>query len=254
VIVLSKRAAELYFPGENAIGRQMTFMFDDERADQPWYTVIGIVGNTAVESLDEPSPYGMAYFPIVDPVDNVGSGVHGMAFAVRTSVPPMSMASVVRTAVGEIDGNVAIGHVRSMEMLVSDATERMAFTMVLLLIAGAVALLLGAVGIYGVISYVVGQRTSEIGVRMALGARPGDVAGMVLRQSGGVVGAGLAIGLLGAFAVSRLMTSLLFQVTATDALTYGAVTAFLLAVAAIASWVPARRAASLDPVKALRAE
>jgi ABC-type antimicrobial peptide transport system permease subunit len=177
-----------------------------------------------------------------------------MAFAVRTSVPPMSMTTAVRAALREVNGNVALGHVRSMEMIVADATERMAFTMVLLLIAGAVALLLGAVGIYGVISYVVGQRTGEIGVRMALGARPADVAGMVLRQSGGVVVAGLAIGLLGAFAVSRLMTSLLFRVTSTDALTYGAVTAFLFAIAAVASWVPARRAAGLDPVKALRAE
>jgi hypothetical protein len=254
VLVLSKRAAELYFPGEEAIGRQMTFMFDEERREQPWFTVVGVVGNTAIERLDEPSPYGIAYFPVVDPVGDVGSGIRGMAFAVRTSVPPMSMTTAVRAALREVNGNVALGHVRSMEMIVADATERMAFTMVLLLIAGAVALLLGAVGIYGVISYVVGQRTGEIGVRMALGARPADVAGMVLRQSGGVVVAGLAIGLLGAFAVSRLMTSLLFRVTSTDALTYGAVTAFLLAIAAVASWVPARRAAGLDPVKALRAE
>jgi predicted permease len=254
VLVLSKRAAELYFPGEEAIGRQMTFMFDEERREQPWFTVVGVVGNTAIERLDEPSPYGIAYFPVVDPVGDVGSGIHGMAFAVRTSVPPMSMTTAVRAALREVNGNVALGHVRSMEMIVADATERMAFTMVLLLIAGAVALLLGAVGIYGVISYVVGQRTGEIGVRMALGARPADVAGMVLRQSGGVVVAGLAIGLLGAFAVSRLMTSLLFRVTSTDALTYGAVTAFLFAIAAVASWVPARRAAGLDPVKALRAE
>jgi ABC-type antimicrobial peptide transport system permease subunit len=124
----------------------------------------------------------------------------------------------------------------------------------LLLLAGGIAIALGAVGIYGVISYVVGQRTSEIGVRMALGARPRDVAGMVLRQSGVVVGAGLLVGLAGALGLSRLMASILFQVTATDALTYAAVTAFLLAVAAVATWVPARRAAALDPTAALRTE
>jgi ABC-type antimicrobial peptide transport system permease subunit len=164
----------------------------------------------------------------------------------------MSIANAVRAAAAQVNPNVALGRMRSLEMIVSAATARMAFTMILLLIAGCIALLLGAVGIYGVISYVVGQRTSEIGVRMALGARPTDVSAMVLRQSGLVVGIGLAIGLGGAFALTRLMTSLLFGVTATDAATYGAVTAFLLSVAALASWLPARRAAALDPLIALR--
>jgi ABC-type antimicrobial peptide transport system permease subunit len=124
--------------------------------------------------------------------------------------------------------------------------------MILLLIAGSIALALGAVGIYGVISYVVSQRTSEIGVRMALGARPGDVSGMVLRQSGAVIGIGILAGLAGAFALTRVLSALLFQVTATDALTYAAVTAFLVLIGTVASWLPARRAAALDPLTALR--
>ncbi|HET9982547.1 MAG TPA: ABC transporter permease [Longimicrobiales bacterium] len=256
-VVLSRRAAELYFPGEDPIGKQVGFMFPGvpgtDGGETPWYTVVGVVGDTPVDGLDE-KPYGIAYFPVVDPVGDVGSGVHGMAFAIRTSVPPMTLARAVRAAAAEVNPNVALGHVRSMETIVSDATARMAFTMMLLLIAGGIALLLGAVGIYGVISYVVGQRTGEIGLRMALGARPRDVSGMVLRQSGAVVGIGLGIGLAAALALSRLMASLLFQVTATDALTYAAVTTFLLAVAAVASWVPARRAAALDPTAALRTE
>jgi len=144
--------------------------------------------------------------------------------------------------------------VTSMQRTVEENTSRMAFTMMLLLIAGGVALILGAVGIYGVISYVIGQRRSEIGVRLALGARPSDVSAMVLRQSGGVVIIGLGVGLAAAFGSSQLMKSLLFHVSAADPITYGAVTSFLLAIAAMASWIPARRAAALDPTTALRSE
>ena len=251
VIVLSRRAADLYFPGEEALGKELGFMFESN--DNLWYTVVGVVGDTPVERLDD-KPFGSVYLPVMDPVDHVGSGVQNMAFAIRTAVPPMSLSRAVQAAVNEVNPNVALGHVRSLQMIVDDATARMAFTMLLLVIAGGIALVLGAVGIYGVISYVVGQRTGEIGVRMALGARPRDVSRMVLAQSGMVVGIGLAIGLAGAFALTRLMTSLLFQVTPTDATTYAAVTLFLIGVAALASWLPARRAAALDPVTALRRE
>jgi predicted lysophospholipase L1 biosynthesis ABC-type transport system permease subunit len=250
VAVLSRRAAELYFPKEEAIGKELGFMFQDSK-DSPFFTVIGIVEDTPVENLGE-KPYGIVYLPAVDPAGEEGSGVHAFSYAIRTTVPPMSIARAVRAAVAQVDPNVALGHVRSAEMIMAAATARMAFTMILLLIAGSIALLLGAVGIYGVISYVVGQRTSEIGVRMALGAQPRDVSRMVLRQSGAVVGVGLAIGLASAFGLTRLMTTLLFGVTATDATTYAAVTAFLLSVAALASWLPARRAAALDPLIALR--
>jgi predicted permease len=248
-LVLSRRAAQLYFPNEDPIGKQLGFMFDPTA--QNWYTVVGVVGDTPVENLGE-KPYGVVYMPAIDPSSDTGAGLHNMAFTVRTTVPPMSLARAVSAAAAEVNPNVALGRIRSMEMIVSDATARMAFTMMLLLIAGGIALLLGAVGIYGVISYVVGQRTSEIGVRMALGAAPRDVAGMVLRQSGTVVGLGLLAGLAGALVLSRVMTSLLFQVKPTDAVTYTAVVAFLVLVAALASWLPARRAAAMDPLTALR--
>ncbi|HSL68825.1 MAG TPA: FtsX-like permease family protein, partial [Longimicrobiales bacterium] len=253
-MVLSRRAAQLYFPGENPLGKQLGLMFDDEAGSEGrWYTIVGVVGDTPVERLDE-APYGVVYFPALDPKGDNGSGVHSMAFALRTTLPPMSLARAVRAAAAQVNPNVALSHIRSMEMIVDDATSRMAFTMVLLLIAGGIALLLGAVGIYGVISYLVSQRTSEIGVRMALGARPGDVSGMVLRQSGAVIGIGVVIGLAGALALTRVLTALLFQVTATDAMTYAAVTTFLLLIGALASWLPARRAAALDPLTALRTE
>jgi predicted permease len=252
-VLLSARAAALYFPGKSPLGRQMSFMSVDEHAAGPWYTVVGVVGDVPTETLDE-KPYGIAYFSVLDPSSVVGPQVRDMAFAVRTSVPPMTLARSVRAVATGVNPGVALGHVRSMDAIVSETTVRMAFTMVLLLIGGALALALGAVGIYGVISYVVGQRTHEIGVRLALGARPGDVSRMVLRQSVLVVAAGLAVGMAAALALTRVMASLLFGVTATDAVTYGAVVAFLLVVATAAAWLPARRAAALDPSTALRVE
>jgi predicted permease len=253
-VVVSRTFAKLYFPNEEPIGQQLTFFFNEgeNEAAVPWFTVVGVVEDNPVQELGELRPVGLIYLPMLDPVDNVGSGMHRMAFAVRSSIDPLALVSEVRAAAAAVNPNVAVANVRSMENVVAKATSRMAFTMVLLVIGAAVALLLGAIGIYGVIGYVVGQRTNEIGVRMALGARPSDVAGMVLRQSGFVVLAGIVIGLIGALALTRLMTALLFGISATDPPTYAAVTVFLLGVAALASWLPARRAAKLDPVTALR--
>jgi ABC-type antimicrobial peptide transport system permease subunit len=130
----------------------------------------------------------------------------------------------------------------------------MAFTMVLLVLAGGVALVLGVVGIYGVISYLVGRRRAEIGVRLALGARPSGVSWMVVRGGAQVAGAGLAVGMAAAFGLTRLMVALLFDVEPTDPFTYAVVGLGLFGVALLAAWVPARRAASTDPARALRAE
>lgn len=255
-VVISRTFARLYFPGEDPIGRQITHWFGEgeDVENMPIFTIVGIVADNPVETLGETRQFGIIYLPIISPVPNTGSGIHNMAFAIRTSLDPLALVSAVRAAAADVDPNVAIANVRSMDTVVSKATSRMAFTMILLLIAAAVAMMLGAIGIYGVIGYIVGQRTSEIGVRMALGARPVDVAGMVLRQSGTVVLAGLGIGIIGALALTRVMASLLFDVAATDPITYVAVTTFLVGVAAVASWLPARRAARLDPVTALRVE
>jgi ABC-type antimicrobial peptide transport system permease subunit len=222
------------------------------RADSAWYTVVGVVEDTPVEDLTETTIYPIVYFPALGRLG--GGDAHGMSFVVRSRVDPLSLVNAARAAAAEINSNVALGSVTSMKRTVEEDTARMAFTMLMLLIAGSVALMLGAVGIYGVISYVVGQRRSEIGVRLALGARANDVSGMVLRQSGGVVAVGLLVGLAAAFGLSQLMKSLLFNVSAADPITYAAVTTFLMAVAGLASWIPARRAAALDPTTALRSE
>lgn len=143
---------------------------------------------------------------------------------------------------------------RTVESMVRDASASTSFTMILLGIAAGVALLLGAVGIYGVISYVVTQRTQEIGVRMALGAPAASVVRGVVSQGMVLAGAGVGIGLVGAWAASRLLASLLYGVSAHDPLTYGVTAAALIGVALLASWLPARRASRIDPVQALRAD
>ena len=173
---------------------------------------------------------------------------------VRTDGDPNSLIPGIRAAVEELDPDLPITDLRSMEDVLGDSLSRASFTMTLLVLASAIALFLGSVGIYGVLSYVVGQRTGEIGVRMALGARAAEVSRLVLRQGGKLVLIGLAVGLIGALALTRVMESILFDVSPTDPVTYVGVTVLLLAIGLLATYLPARRAASVDPVEALRAE
>ena len=178
-----------------------------------------------------------------------------MAFAVRTDRPSLSnLLPEVRKAVWSVNPNLPLANVRTLDEILDRSLARTSFTLVMLMIASAVALVLGVVGIYGVISYIVSQRTREIGVRMALGAGRGDVSRMVLRQGMILAGSGVAIGLIAAMGLTRLMTSLLYGVEATDPVTFGVVAAMLSAVALLASYLPALRASRTDPVEALRFE
>ncbi len=175
--------------------------------------------------------------------------------SVRATVAAMaSMTSVneVRAAVATVNPNLPIFVVRTLDDILDRSMARTSFTLVMLAIAAAVALALGLVGIYGVISYVVSQRTREIGVRMAVGAHSRDVRRMVLRQGMILAGIGVAIGLVAAVGLTRLMSSLLYGVEATDPVTFGAVSALLTAVALVASYLPALRASRIDPLEALR--
>ena len=177
-----------------------------------------------------------------------------MTIVMRTATPPLELVEAVRNTVRSLDANVPVAHIQTMEGVMSSARAQMAFTMVLLAIAGMVALALESIGIYGVLAYVVSQRTSEIGIRMALGARPEDVRHMIMRQGGAVVLVGLGIGLAGAFTLTRVMEAVLFNVSATDPATYIGVSIGLLAIALLATYVPARKAAGANPVDALRVE
>jgi ABC-type antimicrobial peptide transport system permease subunit len=177
-----------------------------------------------------------------------------MGFIVRTATPPLGLVPSVRRAIDAIDKNLALAQVRTLEDTLDRASSQMAFTMVLLAIAAGVALLLGVIGIYGVMSYIVTQRTGEIGVRLALGADPRSVARMIVRQGGVVALAGVTIGLAAALAGSRLIESLLYGVSPRDPGVFGVTTLLLLGVALLACWLPARRAARLSPLEALRTE
>ena len=178
-----------------------------------------------------------------------------MGYAIRSDrVGTSGFLEDVRDAVWSVNPNLPLTGVQTFPDLMAQSTARTSFTMVLLAIAAGVALILGIVGVYGVISYAVSLRSREIGLRMALGARDGDVKGMVLQKGLILSGIGVAIGLVLAFGLTRLMSGLLFGVSSTDPITYGVVAVGLIAVALTASYLPARRAASFDPITVLRAE
>jgi len=177
-----------------------------------------------------------------------------MSNVLRSTLSPLSLTPSVRLAIAEVDPNMALTQVRSLQDLLDRASAQMAFTMVLLVVAAGMSLILGLIGIYGVTCYIVSQRTGEIGLRLALGAEPRAIAGMVVRQGGMVALAGIAVGLLAAFASSRLLESLLFGVSPRDPAVFTATTLLLFFVAVLACWLPARRAARLSPLDALRRE
>jgi ABC-type antimicrobial peptide transport system permease subunit len=209
--------------------------------------------------LEQP-PEEMVYLPlaIASPGISIAGDTawtpHDMAFVVRAVGHPEQISTAVRRVVGTLDPALPLYHLQPMTELVSRASARTSFTLLLLGLASAVALLLGAVGIYGVIAYMVSLRTREIGVRLALGAQPVDVRRMVSRQGVTVAAVGVAVGLLGALALTRFLGALLFGVSPTDPMTLSGAAVVLLVVAAVASWIPARRAAGVEPAVALRAE
>jgi ABC-type antimicrobial peptide transport system permease subunit len=177
-----------------------------------------------------------------------------MNYVVRSATPPSGLLPAVRRAIDAVDTNLAIAQVQTLQDVLDRASAQTAFTMVLLAIAAGVALVLGVIGIYGVMSYIVSQRRGEIGVRLALGAEPGSVARMIVRQGGLVALAGVTVGLAAAFAVSRLIESLLYDVSPRDPGVFAATSLALSGVALMACWLPARRAARLSPLEALRTE
>jgi len=177
-----------------------------------------------------------------------------MTYVLYTSTPTLGLTGTVRAAVKEVDPNLALAQMRTMQDVLDTAAAPRAFTMVLIVIAASAALLLGIVGIYGVMSYVVSQRTSEIGIRIALGAEPRAVMRMIVRQGGRVALGGIGAGLVVALAGGRLITSLLYDVSPRDPAVLTMTAIALLGIALAACWLPARRAAHVDPLVALRAE
>ena len=220
----------------------------------PWYTIVGVVDGVPVrEIIDNPPP--TLYLPLLHS-DDSGQRPNTLSYALQVGAPssPLDLVAAVRSRVAAANPNLPIASIRTLQQVVAESSVETAFVMVLLAIAASVALTLSAVGIYSVISYLASQRTAEIGVRMALGADARSIRRMMLLHGGAVGGAGLVLGLAGAVALTRLLSTLLYDVSATDPLTYGVVAMVLLAVTLAATYLPARRAAGVDPVVALRSE
>lgn len=245
--IVSEAFAEHYWPGEDAVGKRLR-SFSEEQ----WFAIVGIVSSVRGQGLDE-DPMQTLYYPMM-PIADIAGSFNSMSLAIRTEGPPLALVDAVRQRVRELDAYLPIANVRTMDDYLSRSMARATFAMLMLAIAAGSALLLGTVGIYGVVAYIVSLRTREIGIRMALGARRRDVRQMVLKQGGAVVLVGIGVGLLGALALTRLMGALLFEISPFDAVTFLATPVLLAAVALLACFLPARRAAAVSPSVALRAE
>ena len=263
VVVVNKAFADGYFPGESPIDRRVRSSRPPNvnLPAVPWLRIVGVVSNTPTFALGEPTPSPQLFMPMsiaggpdIPREALTGPDVTGMIYVLRSSIPPSDLANAVRNAIDQVDPNLAIAQVRTLQDIVDRSSDQASFTMMLIAIAATVALLLGAIGIYGVVSYIVAQRTGEIGVRLAMGAEPRTVARMVLGQSAVVIVAGITVGLVAAFAGTQLIQSLLFGISPRDPAVFVATTLLLLGVAFVACWLPARRAARLSPLDALRAE
>jgi hypothetical protein len=253
--VVSQSVAERYWPGESAVGKRVSPALP-QGGEIPWFEIVGVVGEVRDDGLALEAP-GMVYYAMASGglrETSDGTAYRTMSLAVRTAADPLALSAAVRNEVWGLDSHLPVANIRTTGDIARESAARTTFTMVMLGIAGAMALLLGTVGVYGVISYVVSQRTREFGVRLAMGAQEGQIRGMVVRQGLTVAAVGVAAGLVGGFALTRLMKAILFGVSATDPFTFGGVAVLLLAVSALAAYMPARRASSVSPVEALRHE
>jgi len=243
VVIINDALAKKYWPNEDALGKRITFS-DTRKPDPKWLTIVGITRSIRHRALDA-DPQPEYYLPLTQRAES------SMILTVRSSQDPRGLASGVRREIQSIDPDQPIANVRTLEAVTADSIAPRRMSMVLLAAFAGIALLLAGVGIYGVISYLVVQRTHEIGVRMALGAQRGDVLRLVVGHAAKLVGIGTAIGLILAFFSTRTLSALLYSVGAFDATTFVFVTVALAAVALFASYIPALRATRADPMIAL---
>jgi putative ABC transport system permease protein len=244
VVIINETMARRYWPGEDPVGKRILIEMKDENSMNE---IIGIVKDTKVQGLDEPSR-PMSYWPIPE------LPYPGMSYVIRTDGNPAAVVGLVRDAIWAIDRDQPLADVRTMDQVIGETLSRARFTTLLLGVFSLVAVLLAAIGIYGVMSYTVAERTQEIGIRMALGAEPGAVVRLVVRQGLLLAGIGTGAGLLVALGVTRLLGSMLFEMSPSDPVTFAGVAAGLVVVATVACFIPARRAARVDPMEALRYE
>jgi predicted permease len=252
--VISRAAAELLWPGENPIGQVIRPAGAPDAF--PWITVGAVVEDVILADFREQTPEPLLYLPMVGPPAGPQASAWGVGTPAYVMRSPRANQLVpdIRALIQEIAPGSPLYRVFTMEQLADRSMARLSFTMLTLFIAAALALLLGAVGIYGTISYIVSRRTREIGIRMALGAQAADVRRMVVAQGGRLALVGVVIGLVAAFFFARTLESLLYEVDARDPLVFAAVSLVMIGVAMAACYVPARRASAVDPVEAIRTE
>jgi len=245
-VIVSEKTAQHFWPGQDPIGKRLKPGLS--KSDSPWREVIGVVKD--VRQNDLIAPPKMQMYLSYPQLRNLAAN----ALVVRTSIEPTSLAGSVRDAIWSVDKDQTVADIDTMDHIVAEAVARQRFSMLLLGLFAGLALLLASVGIYGVMSYSVAQRTREIGIRIALGARRGDVLKMTVNQGLKLVSIGMMLGLAAAFLLTRVLASLLFGISATDPITFLGISLVLLAVAILASYLPALRATKVDPIIALRAQ
>jgi len=257
VLIINQAMAKKYWPKGDPIGQRITIGKGlGPQFEEPTRQIVGIVGDVRENGL-KTSDQPVMYVPegqVTDPLTQLANSVIPLSWAIRTGNDPASLSTAIQREILAVDGQLPVSKIRTMEQVLSESTARQNFNMLLLSIFAGLALLLAAIGIYGLMSYTVEQRTQEIGIRMALGAGRGDMLKLIVRQGMLLAGIGVAIGLASAFGLARVLASLLFGVKTTDPATYGAVALVLISVALFATYMPARRATKIDPLIALRYE
>jgi putative ABC transport system permease protein len=243
VAIINQRLAELHFGADDPVGRRIAL---GAGQDVDWMTIIGVAGNINQRDINQISAEPEIYRPFAQ------AAGRGLSLVLRSALPLGALVPLIRQEVQSLDPEIPVFNATTMKQVVHSATWDAKFNSVLFGAFAAVALLLAAVGLYGVIAYTVVQRRQEFGLRIALGAQPRAVLRMVLGQSLVLVGIGLGLGLAGAFAIAQVMAGLLFGVSGRDPLTFATVPVLLVLVAAMASYAPARRALRVDPMTALR--
>jgi ABC-type antimicrobial peptide transport system permease subunit len=244
VIIISRATAARVWPGENPIGGMVRI---GSPTENPWRMVVGVAGDVHHKDLTE-TPAPQMYLPQSQNTDSF------LVLVARTASDPAAVVRSIRGGLKELDANVPVYKVATMDDLVGNAVSDRRFVMNLLAAFAVIAIVLAAIGLYGVVSYAVAQRTRELGVRLALGATPSQIAGLILGRGAALVAIGLALGLAGAVAAVRFLSTLVFGIGVTDPIAFTGAVAVLASVAIVAHWLPVRRAMHIDPADALRHE
>jgi predicted permease len=245
VVIVDEYMANQLWPGQDPVGKRIHIV--ELPSKDPWQTVVGVAGRVKQDSLDS-DPRIAFYLP------QTQFPTRAMTVALRTSTDSSAMLAAVKTELRNLDPDLPMYHVRTMLQRVDESLARRRFSMLLLGLFAAFALILATIGIYGVMAYLVNQGTREIGIRMALGASQRNVLSLVVRQGMALAVSGMLIGLAAAFFLARLIRSQLFGVESTDPATFAAISALLLLIALLASYIPAQRAARIDPMASLRCD